>query len=158
MSAQDNIISKFKTYLEKSGAVLVRTTNQYELVRFKTLNGTSVVYRNKKGVFTFTGEAEEAYDKMLKKGVWVIIPNGLKIKAQTLKDIIERDGEDCFYCGCKTTDKDRTIEHILSVAHGGNNNINNLSLSCKKCNVIAGSKPIVEKIAFRDKQMFGKKT
>lgn len=53
---------KFKSWLSEMGAVVLDTTNPYELVRFKTENGVSVIYEGKKGV-TFTGESEEAYDK-----------------------------------------------------------------------------------------------
>ncbi len=75
-----DIMSKFKTYLAQSGASILETTNPYEVVRFKTENGVSVVYKKNNGSLTFTGEAEDAYDAMLSKNVWRIIPNGLKIK------------------------------------------------------------------------------
>ena len=144
-------IDKFITYLKAVPNVqLLDPTNKYEVVRFRTCNGVSVVYQKQNGQLTFTGEAKEAYDKFKKKNVWTVVSTGLKEKKRLKKEIIERDGINCFYCGRKTPEDNRTIEHILSIEHGGNNNINNLALSCQGCNLAVGSMAVVEKIAYRD--------
>jgi 5-methylcytosine-specific restriction endonuclease McrA len=142
-------IDKFKTFLKISGAELQKTTNEYELVRFRTINGVSVVYKGKRG-YSFTGEAQEAFDAMRKSTVWTIMPRGLKEKKQTQKALLKRDGTRCFYCNVITTVETRTIEHLLSVSNGGNNNLANLVISCKSCNQAVGDIPILEKIAYRD--------
>ena len=54
-------VEKFKSWLEKRGAIVVPPTNEWEVVRFKTINGTSVVYTNKHGDLTFTGESAAAH-------------------------------------------------------------------------------------------------
>jgi HNH endonuclease len=141
---------KFKTFLIKNGAQILEPTNEYELVRFKTANGVSIVYRNKRDVLSFTGEAHDAFQAMEKKNAWTSEPRGLKEKREALKIIIQRDGLNCFYCGCETSEANRTIEHLLSVLHGGNNNPANLALACHNCNVAAGSLSIVEKILYRE--------
>lgn len=141
--------AKFKTFLRKSGAIILEPTNPYELVRFKTKNGVSVVYTGKRGL-SFTGESREAYDTMMSKNAWNIIPDGLKEKKKTLSELIERDGPNCFYCGEETDDESRSIEHLLSVDHGGNNHLSNLVVSCRQCNVAVGNMPIIEKVKYRE--------
>lgn len=42
-----------------------------------------------------------------------------------------RDGFSCSLCGA---DKDLTIDHIIPVSRGGNNNIDNLQILCRSCN------------------------
>jgi 5-methylcytosine-specific restriction endonuclease McrA len=42
------------------------------------------------------------------------------------------------------------VEHLLSFKHGGTDNINNLALACKDCNLAVGHKSIPEKIRYRD--------
>lgn len=143
-------IDKFKTYLQAAGATLLEPTNPWELLRFKTVNGVSVVYNGKRGI-TFTGEAGEAYDRMMTKNPWTITPRGLKEKRQTLSDLLKRDGPGCWYCQTVTTDDNRTIEHILSVIHGGSNNMANLVIACEGCNKTVGSASVPEKVRYRER-------
>ncbi len=143
-------IDKFKTYLQASGAVLLEPTNPHEVVRFRTINGVSVVYTGRRG-YTFTGEAAEAYDQMLTKGPWRIEPHGAKVKRRKLAELIQRDGKRCWYCDDETTDENRTIEHILSVIHGGSNNMANFVIACEPCNKAVGSMTVREKVDYRAK-------
>jgi len=142
-------VDKFKSFLKSSGAEILEPTNPYEVVRFRTKNGVSVVYTGKRG-YSFTGEAKEALDAMEKKNVWTIISSGLKEKREKLKLLIERDGLECFFCTKETTEDSRTIEHLLSVSSGGNNNMANLVLACKDCNIAVGDMPIIDKIRYKD--------
>lgn len=142
-------VDKFKLFLVASGAELLEPTNCYEVVRFRTKNGVSVVYEGKRG-YSFTGESAEALKAMEKKNAWTIIPNGLKEKKKSLKSLIERDGIMCFFCGVDTIDENITIEHLLSTSNGGNNNMANLVIACKDCNSAVGEMPIVDKINYRD--------
>ena len=142
-------VHKFKTFLKKSGAEILEPTNPYEVVRFKTKNGVSVVYKGKRG-YSYTGEASEALEAMSKKSIWAILPRGMKEKREKLRLLIERDGHECFFCGKETTDETRTIEHLLAITHGGNNSLANLVISCQHCNVAVGEMPIIDKIRYRD--------
>ena len=143
-------VDKFKTYLIASGAEVLEPTNPYELVRFRTINGVSIVYQDKKGNVTFTNESQDAYDRMLHKTPWTIEPRGLVQKRYALMAIVKRDGIACFFCGKDTTDENRSIEHLLSVSRGGNNNPANLALACAPCNLAAGDMDIVAKIKYRE--------
>lgn len=141
--------NKFKTFLRSSGAEVLDPTNPYELVRFRTENGVSVMYTGRRGN-SFTGEAQEAWDAMQSKNTWTIMPNGLKEKKRKLALVRSRDGDECFYCGKQTDDNSRSLEHILAVEHGGNNSAANLVIACKPCNQAVGHSPIIEKIKYRD--------
>jgi uncharacterized C2H2 Zn-finger protein len=115
-------VSKFTSWLEMSGAQMCPTTNSYEVLRFKTPTGTSVLYKNKGGKLTHTGESLFAYNcfknnKSCNPAAKVRRP--VKNKKQIVAD---RDGLKCFYCGCVFNDiHQATIEHLLNVSHGGNN-------------------------------------
>lgn len=142
-------VDKFTTYLREAGAEILAPTNEYEVIRFRTINGVSVVYQGKRG-YTFTGEAKEAFQRFEKKNIWNIQGRPDKKKNETLLALIERDdGTDCFFCGIPTyAGENQTIEHFLPVADGGNNNLKNLCIACKSCNLAVGNMPIVDKIKF----------
>lgn len=143
-------VDKFKTFLKESGAVLLDETNEFEAVRFRTENGVSVVYKSRRG-YTFTGESREAFDNFQKGNIWEILGRNKKRKKKVRNQLIERDGYHCFYCGIDTFKADNfTVEHVLSIAHGGNNNINNLVVACDPCNKLAADLPIIEKMAIRE--------
>lgn len=57
-----------------------------------------------------------------------------------------RDGWSCFYCGKDLDEHTATIEHIVSVAHGGPTHGDNLCLTCGPCNAAAGALPAVQKM------------
>jgi len=143
---------KFITFLRTSGAEILEPTSEFEVVRFRTINGVSVVYQGKRGI-SFTGESKSAYDKMLAGNLWQIEPGRLKTKKRLLAEVMERDGLDCFYCGEQTDDDTRSLEHILSIAKGGNNEISNLTIACVSCNQAAGDMAIVDKIKLREKYL-----
>lgn len=145
----------FLSYIEAAGAELLDVKNEWEVARFKTKNGTSVVYKTKKGNYSFNGrDAEEAYKAFNKKAEWVpSVINRTPAKTNREK-LIQRDGLICFYCMKPfENDKEITVEHLLSISHGGSNHINNLTLACKTCNVMAGNLPLVEKIKIREKNL-----
>lgn len=67
------------------------------------------------------------------------------------KEIVERDGNACFYCNYHfNQDYPPTIEHLLAVSAGGSDNAANLVLACEICNKKAGSWPLIKKIKFRE--------
>lgn len=141
---------KFKTFLKESGAEILDVTNPYEMVRFRTVNGVSVVYKGRRGI-SFTGESAEAYGRFQSKNIWQIKRRSEKEFERIKTEILERDGDLCFYCASVTVDGDnRSVEHILSISHGGNNNTANLVFACKGCNEAVGSMSVVEKVKYRD--------
>ncbi len=56
----------------------------------------------------------------------------------------ERDGEKCHYCGTKHY---LTIDHIVPICQGGDNDILNLGLACRNCNASKGGRTPEEWLA-----------
>lgn len=64
--------------------------------------------------------------------------DGMRRKAQVfLPDLIERDGEYCQRCGTTET---LSIDHVIALANGGSNELDNLQLLCNKCNSAKGAR------------------
>lgn len=141
-------ISKFKRFLNKSGAILLDPTNEWEVVRFKTDDETiSVMYGNSKGrPPKFTGYAREAYNAFVGNYTWKAVNRTRQQLTKRKASLAARDGRRCFAC-LKSFELDKlTIEHILSFSHGGTDNENNLCLLDKEHNELLGNLPITEKI------------
>lgn len=139
-------LEKFKHYLNERGAVLQDPTNEWELVRFKTTSGVSIIYTNKRGDLTFTGESEKAY-RMFKEGKkWKAINRQRQSLRQKKAKLATRDGKRCFAHGEKMNFDALTIEHMLNFSHGGSDNENNLALVCEPCNKELGNQSITKKM------------
>lgn len=64
--------------------------------------------------------------------------NRVRREAQIhLPALFERDGKQCKQCGC--TDQ-LTIDHVIPLARGGSNELDNLQILCNKCNSRKGAK------------------
>lgn len=70
---------------------------------------------------------EEAYARLIKER-W---PIPLRVRRQ----VFRRDGGLCRYCGAPGEE----IDHIVPVALGGSNRLDNLVLSCHDCNSRKGA-------------------
>ena len=143
-------VAKFKTWLSNSGAVVLDPTNEFEVVRFKTENGVSVVYTGKRGI-TFTGESEEAYGKFKNGKAWKTVNRRRKQLRAKKARLAARDGKRCFAHGQKLNFDDLTIEHLLAFSHGGSDHESNLALVCKPCGDKLGTLPITKKIELMQK-------
>lgn len=139
-------LEKFKTWLGKRGVVILDPTNEWEVVRFKTENGTSVIYTNKRDDLTFTGESEAAFEAWKSGKSWKPVDRKRKQLRAKKARIAARDGKKCFVHNAKMNFDELTIEHLLSFSHGGTDNINNLCLACTPCNDLLGNLPLTKKI------------
>ncbi len=140
-------------YLEKAGATILETTNEWEVVRFTTVRGTHVIYRNSKGKFSYSDPiAGNAHDMFKKGRPWSAVPRQKRKRQGYLQHAIrKRAGDGCFYCPHPFTEqRPATIEHILALSMGGSNNIANLALAHAECNLMAGNMPVMEKIRLRE--------
>lgn len=150
---KNNKIRQFKEWLDTHGAPVLATTNPYEIVRFLTRKGVSVIYVNKNDIVTsMTGESETAWDAFASGRRW---NGGLKTRrdyrdGKKHRDIVlsiaERDGWTCAYCGALLTMETATIEHVVPLTRGGMDAIKNMVLACRQCNADAGHMNIRKKI------------
>lgn len=60
----------------------------------------------------------------------------VRIAAEKRRLVIERAQERCEYCQCRSDYATETfaIDHVISVSHGGNDEVDNLALACSGCN------------------------
>lgn len=136
---------KFITWLNKMGAEVLDPTNQFEVIRFKTQNGVSVIYTGKKGI-TFTGESKEAWHAFDAGRSWKAVDRKRKNLRAKKSRLAARDGKKCFAHGTKRNFDDLTVEHLLNFSHGGNDNESNLVLMCKSANEELGNLPLAKKL------------
>lgn len=150
--------AKFEAFLTARGAQILQPTNEWEVLRFKTSRGTSVVYCNSKGGITLTGESDKAWADFEKNGPWRGAPapqkrqTGREKTLPLFNALLTRDGAKCFYCDIDTSEDDRSLEHVVPIAHGGPNHLSNLVLAHRKCNSDAGHMSAMEKIRLREKR------
>lgn len=57
------------------------------------------------------------------------------LSKRTRFEVFKRDGFKCQYCGSLPSERVLHVDHIVAVANGGGNEINNLVTSCEACNL-----------------------
>lgn len=139
---------RFIEFLKARGAQVLTPTNEWEVVRFLAGEQTCVIYKNKVGRLTFTGDAYQAFNAFKSNSSWRAADRtGAKKKSPPrLQAIRERDGGCCFFCLQPVTVEDESEEHLVAVTHGGPNHIANLFLAHRDCNAKAGHLSAAEKI------------
>jgi len=147
-------VQRFKSWLGAAGADLLLATNDYEVVRFKCQNGTGVIYKNNKGVFSASNDvAAVAVECFLTGKHWDGKEPTARRKPQGkhAKELIKRDGESCFFC--LRDDVNLTVEHVVSICQGGPDKLVNKVLACEPCQGKAGRKSIAEKFRLRERAL-----
>jgi hypothetical protein len=139
---------RFVAFLNANGAEVLTPTNEWEVVRFNTGEGVSIIYKTARGELTFTGEASNAFNAFKKSAPWRAMPRTGKKKKSTarLQAIRERDGGFCFFCQKPVPVDEESEEHLVAMTHGGPNHISNLFLAHRICNANAGHLSAAEKI------------
>lgn len=142
-------LEKFKRWIEERGGEILKGSNSDEILRFRSSRGVSVIYHNNKGILSFFGEAETAWEAYLHAHQWRAnnVPRQYKTSDQDLDTLYERDKGLCFFCQCHVQHVDASAEHLVAKTHGGPNHIANKFLAHKLCNSQAGHLSAVEKIA-----------
>jgi 5-methylcytosine-specific restriction endonuclease McrA len=152
-------LPRFKTWLVERGAEVLEPTNEYEMVRFKTGKGTSVIYRKKSEASScsFIGEAETAWREYKSPGsTWRAIPATKRQRGRSSVECVtirKRDGDNCFLCGHYVSEATESVEHLVALTHGGTQHISNKFLAHEHCNKEVGHKSAVEKIKIHDKAL-----
>lgn len=149
----------FKDWLTARGASVLSNTDEYEVLRFQTASpGVSVLYRRKTGQVTPTGEMKEAWTAFrtgqpFGTGTKTARPWRRPGKSKVIiATLLDRDGPNCFYCHKPLLD-DCSVEHLLSLAHGGPDHVSNLVLAHSQCNSKTGHLSLIEKIRLRESNM-----
>jgi hypothetical protein len=171
-------MQEFCAWLTKMGAEICAPTNPYEVVRYRayTVRGrkpvVNVVYAKDNGLLTFTRFSHHHYRAFIAgehvPGMFVSKLDTVAAddpareavarknystadrKAKQRADLLARDGSVCWFCGGEMGD-DITVEHLVPKSKGGKNALNNYALAHQQCNARAADKPLVEKIALREK-------
>jgi 5-methylcytosine-specific restriction endonuclease McrA len=146
----------FEGWLLARGAEVLAPTNEWEMLRFRTGRGVSIVYRKGNGSLTFTGEAAVAYDGYRnangKNASW----RGTERTTRRTKStptclaLRQRDGDACFFCHREVSIDDESVEHLVAVTHGGPDHIANMALAHRTCNDAAGHLSLMDKIRMRE--------
>lgn len=139
-------LESFKAWLSARGAEVHVPKDDYELIRFKTEKGTSVIYCKKNGETTFYGDAENAWDAFCNDASWRARPPKKRSRNSEINTIRQRDGDLCFVCRKYVEHKDESTEHLVALTHGGPEHISNKYLAHKVCNSRVGHLSAPEKI------------
>lgn len=64
--------------------------------------------------------------------------HGTLFEMEVWEYLLEKFGRKCFYCGAKNVPLEK--EHIFPKAKGGTNRVDNLTISCRECNIEKGNR------------------
>lgn len=147
----------FDQYLDAIGADKIETKSCWEIARFRANNEVCVVYEGKRGASFSNPLAEKIYKSFLEKKLINIQSEKRQSLAAKFKlKIYERDGNKCFYSNKEMTIEEATIEHLIPLARGGKNNMDNLVLCLKEENLKMADKLLIEKIKYKIEKLGGK--
>lgn len=68
-----------------------------------------------------------------------------ELRRHLMTAVANRDGTDCWYCGCGTITLDqghprrRTLDHVIPQSFGGKDELDNLRIACQSCNSAKGA-------------------
>jgi hypothetical protein len=151
----DSERERFVAWLSNHGAEVRKPTNEYEVIRFTTPQGIGIVYRNRSHKISgWSYEADSAWIAF-KTGddSWRVGRKQKRVKlTQHQATIIERDGDECWYCGKPFGEGEMqiTTEHMVSLIHKGPNHLSNLVVAHQSCNLAAGNLSVAEKVRLRE--------
>lgn len=147
---------KFAAWLVSNGSALMEPTNPFEVARFLTDAGIGVVYRKEGGrITTWTNGADRAFRAFREAKSWRACERGARGNSKRrnmFATLSARDGTGCLYCAVTLTVDTATIEHVLSVTHGGPTHPANLALACQPCNREASHLSAREKVEMAIRQ------
>ena len=124
---QKSSISIAETITNESGIPITTRSIQHTLKKLNiTRNRSSARHiAIKTGRMDYTPYKKSVKSSKLRKGI------SIKKRFQ----ILERDGHKCVLCGATPKDDVLQIDHIIPVTNGGTNDLNNLRVLCRTCNL-----------------------
>ena len=151
-SVEQGQFSPLLDWLREHGCEIQEPSNEYELVRFCSAIGVGVLYTGQKGLSCNVPFVVDAISLFLSDAQWEagkIMAKKRTSSPKRKKELLLRDGDLCFYCGFSLK-SNITEEHLVSVSQQGYNRLDNIVLAHVKCNSLAGSMSLIEKILLRD--------
>lgn len=147
-------LEAFAEWIVAQGGQRLEPTNEWEVLRYrKADNCIGIVWKNKKGAFTYSKQFGNDYPRFLKEAGLAKTERVDRLRSdrnRALKvQLAERDGDTCVYCGQFMTEP--TLEHFHALSRHGTNHPDNAALSCVGCNLVVGNLPVIEKIKLRDR-------
>lgn len=141
-------VAKFTAWLREQGASVEATTSSWEVVRFRAFGKVHVIYRNKNGSLSMAGFPMDCLAAFKRNQPMAM---GFARKRKCVSDdvraaLLERDGNECFFCAQPMPDDDMTVEHLVALVRGGPNHMDNFALTHSKCNQAAGKATLMAKI------------
>ena len=160
-------LSAFAAWLAACGAEVLAPERR-EILRVRTKGGIFTIKRGEGGGQVWPSKLIALFDMFVRKRETPRLSpvTGSKIgprgRRNRLKTLIVRDGASCWYCGLETfvldTDAAKadparaaTVEEVCPRQIGGPNHLHNQVVACSKCNSIAGSLNVVEKVRLRER-------
>lgn len=141
---------KFSEWIEDHG-VDVLQPKIWEILRFKIGKDVGIIYHNKYGtVTTATPLAVEAWEKFSHKLSWFPVKSERKQATKIKRRLFDQFGGECFYCGVEYDINQLTVEDLIPLSHGGKPNKHNRVLADEKCNRLAASMHLLDKLELRD--------
>ena len=79
------------------------------------------------------------------------------LRSLLLAAVVERDGPLCAYCMVPTVVEppagkahlERTLDHVVPLSAGGNDELDNVVLCCRSCNSRKGARPVRQYVVVR---------
>lgn len=65
-----------------------------------------------------------------------------RISTRARFEVFKRDGFTCQYCGAHPPDVTLHVDHVIAIANGGRNDMDNLVTACADCNLGKSSVPL----------------
>ena len=152
---KDKTFDNIDNYLVAIGANIIENSNNpYEVVRFIANDQTCVIYEGKRGYTGNNPLANKVIENYYAKKLINIQDDKREpLKKKFYKQLLERDGNLCFYTSKELTDENSSIEHLIPLSKGGKNNLDNLVLCLKEENNKMANLPLVEKIKYKIKNL-----
>jgi hypothetical protein len=69
----------------------------------------------------------------------------MAVSTRTRFEVFKRDGFRCVYCGSTPNDGPLHVDHVLAIANGGTDEIDNLVAACAACNLGKAAVPLVRR-------------
>ena len=145
-------LRKFTEWLTERGAEVLAPTNPWEVLRYRAMGATQIIYTNAAGRLTVQAETHQAWKAYLNCEPWRGANPGSRARTGRpviVQALMERDGTDCFFCGRSIPEGEETVEELFAVTFGGSRHVANCCLAHNECNRAAGHLSVVEKVALR---------